>query len=67
MHVVPLAEIVKQFDVIDPGDGLPEYPDSDAGSGGAVKRLEGWDAVLLYNETPNLPQHTLKPITATAR
>jgi diacylglycerol O-acyltransferase len=25
-----------------------------------VKRLGGWDAVLLYNETPNLPQHTLK-------
>lgn len=26
----------------------------------AVKRLGGWDAVLLYNETPNLHQHTLK-------
>lgn len=25
-----------------------------------MKRLGGWDAVLLYNETPNLPQHTLK-------
>jgi diacylglycerol O-acyltransferase len=25
-----------------------------------VKRLGGWDAVLLYNETPNLHQHTLK-------
>jgi diacylglycerol O-acyltransferase len=28
--------------------------------GVAVKRLGGWDAVLLYNETPNLHQHTLK-------
>lgn len=25
-----------------------------------MKRLGGWDAVLLYNETPNLHQHTLK-------
>jgi len=25
-----------------------------------VKRLGGWDAVLLYNETPNLYQHTMK-------
>jgi diacylglycerol O-acyltransferase len=25
-----------------------------------VKRLGGWDAILLYNETPNLHQHTLK-------
>jgi diacylglycerol O-acyltransferase len=25
-----------------------------------LKRLGGWDAVLLYNETPNLHQHTLK-------
>ena len=25
-----------------------------------MKRLSGWDAVLLYNETPNLHQHTLK-------
>jgi diacylglycerol O-acyltransferase / wax synthase len=25
-----------------------------------VKRLGGWDAVLLYNETANLHQHTLK-------
>lgn len=25
-----------------------------------MKRLAGWDAVLLYNETSNLPQHTLK-------
>ncbi|GAC1407880.1 MAG: wax ester/triacylglycerol synthase family O-acyltransferase [Mycobacterium sp.] len=25
-----------------------------------MKRLEGWDALLLYNETPNLHQHTLK-------
>lgn len=25
-----------------------------------LKRLGGWDAVLLYSETPNLPQHTLK-------
>jgi diacylglycerol O-acyltransferase len=28
--------------------------------GGAMKRLGGWDAVLLYNETANLHQHTLK-------
>jgi diacylglycerol O-acyltransferase / wax synthase len=39
---------------------VPEYPDSDARPGGAVKRLGGWDALLLYNETPNLHQHTLK-------
>jgi diacylglycerol O-acyltransferase / wax synthase len=25
-----------------------------------VKRLSGWDAVLLYNETENVPMHTLK-------
>lgn len=25
-----------------------------------VKRLSGWDAVLLYNETPNVHMHTLK-------
>lgn len=25
-----------------------------------MKRLGGWDAVLLYNETPNLHQHTMK-------
>ena len=25
-----------------------------------MKRLGGWDAVLLYNETDNLHQHTLK-------
>ena len=25
-----------------------------------MKRLGGWDAILLYNETPNLHQHTLK-------
>jgi diacylglycerol O-acyltransferase / wax synthase len=25
-----------------------------------LKRLGGWDAVLLYNETPNLHQHTMK-------
>ncbi|MGZ5363882.1 MAG: wax ester/triacylglycerol synthase family O-acyltransferase, partial [Mycobacterium sp.] len=25
-----------------------------------MKRLGGWDALLLYNETPNLHQHTLK-------
>jgi diacylglycerol O-acyltransferase / wax synthase len=25
-----------------------------------LKRLGGWDALLLYNETPNLHQHTLK-------
>jgi diacylglycerol O-acyltransferase len=25
-----------------------------------MKRLGGWDAVLLYNETANLHQHTLK-------
>src|ERR1700761_814523 len=55
VHVVPSAEIVKQFDVIDPGDGVPEYLETDAGSGGVLKRLGGWDAVLLYNETPNLP------------
>src|ERR1700744_2369210 len=60
VHVVPSAEIVKQFDVIAPGDGVPEYLETDAGSGGVLKRLGGWDAVLLYNETPNLPQHTLK-------
>lgn len=26
----------------------------------AVKRLSGWDAVLLYSETPNVHMHTLK-------
>jgi len=25
-----------------------------------MKRLSGWDAMLLYGETPNLPGHTLK-------
>ena len=25
-----------------------------------MKRLGGWDAILLYNETPNLHQHTVK-------
>src|SRR5947209_8247730 len=25
-----------------------------------MKRLSGWDAMLLYSETPNLPSHTLK-------
>jgi diacylglycerol O-acyltransferase len=25
-----------------------------------VKRLRGWDAVLLYSETPNVHMHTLK-------
>jgi diacylglycerol O-acyltransferase / wax synthase len=25
-----------------------------------VKRLGGWDAVMLYSETPNIPTHTLK-------
>src|SRR5262245_33218388 len=25
-----------------------------------VKRLSGWDAVLLYSETPNVHMHTLK-------
>ena len=25
-----------------------------------MKRLSGWDAMLLYSETPNLPGHTLK-------
>ena len=25
-----------------------------------VKRLSGWDALLLYSETPNVHQHTLK-------
>jgi diacylglycerol O-acyltransferase len=46
----------------------PGYPNfreyrtqlSDAQHGGALKRLGGWDAVLLYNETANLHQHTLK-------
>jgi diacylglycerol O-acyltransferase len=33
---------------------------TDARPGGALKRLGGWDAVLLYNETANLHQHTLK-------
>jgi diacylglycerol O-acyltransferase len=33
---------------------------TDAELGGTVKRLGGWDAVLLYNETDNLHQHTLK-------
>lgn len=28
--------------------------------GYAVKRLSGWDALLLYSETPNVHQHTLK-------
>jgi WS/DGAT/MGAT family acyltransferase len=26
----------------------------------AVKRLNGWDAVLLYSETPNVHKHTMK-------
>ena len=25
-----------------------------------MKRLNGWDAVMLYSETPNVHQHTLK-------
>ncbi len=25
-----------------------------------MKRLSGWDAVLLYTETPNVHMHTLK-------
>lgn len=25
-----------------------------------MKRLNGWDAMLLYSETPNIPTHTLK-------
>ncbi len=25
-----------------------------------MKRLSGWDAVLLYSETPNVHMHTLK-------
>jgi len=25
-----------------------------------VKRLSGWDAVLLYSETPNVHMHTIK-------
>lgn len=25
-----------------------------------MKRLSGWDAVLLYSETPNVHIHTLK-------
>lgn len=28
--------------------------------GGTLKRLGGWDAVFLYNETPNLRQHALE-------
>ena len=28
--------------------------------GCAMKRLSGWDALLLYSETPNVHQHTLK-------
>jgi diacylglycerol O-acyltransferase len=28
--------------------------------GAAVKRLSGWDAVLLYSEAPNVHMHTLK-------
>jgi diacylglycerol O-acyltransferase len=29
-------------------------------NGVAVKRLNGWDALLLYSETPNMHAHTLK-------
>ena len=25
-----------------------------------MKRLSGWDAMLLYSETPNVPTHTMK-------
>ncbi|MBY0387970.1 MAG: wax ester/triacylglycerol synthase family O-acyltransferase, partial [Mycobacterium pseudokansasii] len=25
-----------------------------------MKRLSGWDAVLLYSETPNVHMHTIK-------
>jgi hypothetical protein len=25
-----------------------------------VKRLSGWDSVLLYSETPNVHMHTIK-------
>ena len=25
-----------------------------------MKRLSGWDAVLLYSETPNVHMHTVK-------
>jgi diacylglycerol O-acyltransferase len=28
--------------------------------GWGVKRLSGWDAMLLYSETPNVPTHTMK-------
>jgi diacylglycerol O-acyltransferase len=28
--------------------------------GGGVKRLNGWDAMLIYSETPNIEAHTLK-------
>ncbi len=27
-----------------------------------MKRLNGWDAMLLYSETTNIPAHTLKII-----
>lgn len=27
---------------------------------GKVKRLNGWDALMLYSETPNVHQHTIK-------
>jgi len=39
------------------------------GSGGrvhAVKRLNGWDAMLLYSETVNVPTHTLKIVVLDA-
>src|SRR6201993_2998244 len=37
-------------------------------TGGAVKRLNGMDALLLYSETPNLHPHTLKvAVVDTAR
>lgn len=31
-----------------------------------MKRLSGWDAVLLYSETPNMHQHTLKVVVVDA-
>jgi hypothetical protein len=38
----------------------PSYPLIPRRIGSGVKRLNGWDAMLVYGETPNLQMHTPK-------
>ena len=44
----------------EPHRGERGYIVTSGQEGGAVKRLRGWDAVLLYSETPSVHMHTLK-------